>query len=103
MGGDEQRVPFLIVQDHQSATSQDFSRAPDQPTWKKPISVDRLAMPIDIENWNRILSPLCVFFPQRSGPVGKSFCERYHQDTQKKGIRAICYRILRHIDFDGET
>jgi hypothetical protein len=29
MGGDEQWVALLIVQYHQSATSQDFSRAPD--------------------------------------------------------------------------
>jgi hypothetical protein len=29
MGSNEQGMTFLVVQDHQSATSQDFSRAPD--------------------------------------------------------------------------
>ena len=33
MGSDEQGVTFLIMQDYQSTRAQNFSRAPNQPTW----------------------------------------------------------------------
>jgi hypothetical protein len=43
---------------------------------KSRISVDGLAVPIDVEDGHGILFPLCAFLPQRSGPTGENFCER---------------------------
>jgi len=57
MGSDEQGVTLLIMQDDQSATPQDFSRAPDQPARDQRISVDRLAVAIDIKDRSRAFSP----------------------------------------------
>ena len=51
---------FTPLQYHQSATSQDFSRAPDQPAWDQRISIDGLAMPIDVKDGNRALSASVV-------------------------------------------
>src|SRR5215469_8701722 len=76
MGGDKQRVTLIIMQDDQSTTPQNFSRASDQPTWDQRISIDGLAVPIDIEDGHGILSSLCAFLPQRSAPTGENFCER---------------------------
>src|SRR5581483_6037832 len=75
VGGNKQGMTLLIVQDHQSTTAQDFPRASDQPTWEQRISIDGLAVSIDIEDWNWVLSPLCVILPQRSGPACKRFCQ----------------------------
>jgi hypothetical protein len=58
MGGRKQEVAFLIMQDHQSATAQDFSRASDQPTWDERTCVDGLAVAIDVKDGNMALSPL---------------------------------------------
>src|SRR5258708_315687 len=63
------------MQHDQSAAPQDFSRAPDQPTWDQRISVDGLAVAIDIEDRNRDLSLLWPWLPQRSGPACQSFCK----------------------------
>jgi hypothetical protein len=58
MGGREQEVTFLIMQHDQSTTPQDFSCAPDQPTWNQRIGMDGLAVAINIEDRNWVLSPL---------------------------------------------
>src|SRR5229473_7519530 len=76
MRGNQQRVALLIVQEHQSATSQDFSRPPNQPTWDERIGIDGLAVTIDVKDGSKVLSPRCVFLPQRSGPTCERFCER---------------------------
>src|SRR6266567_4121140 len=76
MGGCEQEVTFLIMQHDQSATPQDFPCAPDQPTWNQRIGMDGLAVSINIEDMNWVLSSLWPWFPQRSGPA----CERFSQE-----------------------
>ena len=49
---------------------------PSNPRGESRISVDGLAVPIDVEDGHGTLSPPCAFLPQRSGPTCERFCER---------------------------
>lgn len=75
MGGREQEVTFLIVQDHQRAAAQDFSCTPDQPTWEQRIGVDRLSVAINIKDGNKALVLWRLWLPEASGPVRQRCCE----------------------------
>ena len=75
MGGDQQRAALLIMQHHESATAQDFSRSPDQSTWDERIGVDRLAVSVNIEDRNWVLCLLWCLLPQRSSKAGERFCQ----------------------------
>lgn len=71
----EQGMTFLIMQDHQCAAPQNFSGAPDQPTWEERIGMDRFAVSINVENRKLVLSSLWLLLPQRSGPACEYFCQ----------------------------
>ena len=70
MSGHKQGMTFLIMQDDQSATSQDFSCAPDQPAWDQRIGIDGLAVPIDVKDGNRVyLSRVVVASTEKRSSV----------------------------------
>src|SRR6266566_2024449 len=75
MRGDQQGMAFLIMQDDQCATSQDFSCTPDQPAWDQRICIDRLAVTINVKDRSSVLSPLGLWLPQNSRPTWERFRE----------------------------
>ena len=89
MGGNQQGMTLLVMQDHQSTTAQDFARASNQPAWDQRISVDRLAVTIDIKDRNRVLSPR-VFLPQSSRPM----CERFREGDICSTAGQLCQESL---------
>src|SRR5579885_2432417 len=48
VGGDEKGMAVLIMQQEERPATQDHTQAPNQPTWKKHITVDGLTMSVDV-------------------------------------------------------
>jgi hypothetical protein len=40
---------MLVMQEDKGTSAEDFARVPNQPSWDQLVSVDRLAMSIDVE------------------------------------------------------
>jgi hypothetical protein len=77
MSGDKQGMTFLIVQDNQSATSQDFGRrARSAHVGRAALAGTGRRLSINIENRNEVLSPLRPWFPELCAPT----CERIGQE-----------------------
>jgi hypothetical protein len=85
MGGGETGMPQLIMQEDQSATAQDLPGVPNQPAWDQRVSVDGLAVPIDVVERLHLLHGSGWWLPQARCPL----CEPI-----REGVRSVSLRDL---------
>ena len=83
-------MAFLIMQDDQRATSQDFSCPPDQSAWDQCICIDGLAVTIDVKDRCRTLFPLGLWLPQSSRPT----CKRFREGDICSNAGQLCQESL---------
>ncbi len=76
MRGYQKWMAFLIVQDDQSAASQNLFKASYQSTGNQGIGVDSFAVSIDVEDWNKAICQTLLWFPESGSPVCQGFGER---------------------------
>jgi hypothetical protein len=77
-GRRQARMPLLIMQKHQRTPSQDFAGTPNQSTRDQAISIDRLAVTIDVKTRRSFLPNILVLgFPQMGRPGAKGGSQRF--------------------------
>src|SRR5437588_13020249 len=73
----QSRMPLLIMQQHQSPTTQNLARTANQPARHEAVSIDGFAVSIDVETRRCfLLSILGTDFPQTGRPQTQRRCQR---------------------------
>ena len=83
MGGHEQGMSLLVVQQQERSAAQNHTETSDQSSWEQHIAVDRLPVAIHIAGQRRGmfgistgLCPFCGEMPEIGGPGGQGIRER---------------------------
>lgn len=88
MGGSQERMASVIVQQQEGATAQDFAGAPNHSTRDEASAVHGFSVPIQEEDGHRWFAVLCGWFPQACRPgcqrIGQRFSTARLRHLRKK-------------------
>src|SRR6266496_4141302 len=87
-------MPLLIVQEDECSAPKDHPQSPDKTSRNHLIGIDRLAMPIDVEDRGLTRRALLSWVPQGGSPCGKNLRQIFSPvRLHDLGKEPLCMRV----------